>query len=301
MSERLSALERSLRDGPPDEAGYVPRPFAPSSDLSVGAPTSGTALERVVPTVRPRGLVAFSLQPVVAVLVVIAIGVAGFTLLGRPDQQGVTVPASVATPGPRASPSPSPTPTPSPSPSPSPGGGSATSSIPVPVLAATFVSTRNGFSVQYPAGWTVTPATKSWVPDTIVPLGNPALDDLQGAGEARLLVASHRLAAGETEAQYLAAYAPVYQGSSTCSSADPSTWPRLPVGAQSGYLVAAACPVAADGAIASHDVEFDAYAFAGGRVYLIKFDGNVDRAYLDAILATMQLDPSSAIDPPPAP
>jgi hypothetical protein len=40
------------------------------------------------------------------------------------------------------------------------------------------------------------------------------------------------------------------------------------------------------------------YALAGSRVYLVKLDGNVDRAYLDAVLATKQLDPSSAIDPP---
>jgi hypothetical protein len=59
---------------------------------------------------------------------------------------------------------------------------------------------------------------------------------------------------------------------------------------------ATGCPAAADGAIASRDVEFDVYAFAGSRVYLVKLDG-LDRAYLDALLATMQLDPSGAIDP----
>ena len=43
---------------------------------------------------------------------------------------------------------------------------------------------------------------------------------------------------------------------------------------------------------------FNAFVFAGDRVYQITLDGEVDLAYFEALLATMKLDPASAIDPP---
>lgn len=41
-----------------------------------------------------------------------------------------------------------------------------------------------------------------------------------------------------------------------------------------------------------------AFAFAGDRVYQITLDGDVDKPYFEALLATIKLDPASALDPP---
>lgn len=54
--------------------------------------------------------------------------------------------------------------------------------------------------------------------------------------------------------------------------------------------------------IAPGGVAYDAIIFSGDDVYQIILDGVVDRAYLDALLATVQPDPTYAIDPhPPSP
>jgi len=39
----------------------------------------------------------------------------------------------------------------------------------------------------------------------------------------------------------------------------------------------------------------------GGRAYDLILDGAVDPAYLEAIMATVTLDPASAVDPSPSP
>ena len=51
-----------------------------------------------------------------------------------------------------------------------------------------------------------------------------------------------------------------------------------------------------DSRISDRDIGFDALVFAGGRVYQIGFDGDVDLAYFKAILATVRLDPAQATD-----
>ncbi|MEA2609323.1 MAG: hypothetical protein QOJ75_1566, partial [Chloroflexota bacterium] len=105
------------------------------------------------------------------------------------------------------------------------------------------------------------------------------------------------LATGQTEDQWVAAYFRPYVGGLPCPS-DLPTAPRLPIDGHSGYLNVAGCEASSDGAIASRDVEFTAFVFAGNRVYQITLDGDVDLAYFEAVLATLTLDPSSAIDPP---
>ena len=162
-------------------------------------------------------------------------------------------------------------------------------------LTQTFTSARHGYSVRYPAGWTVQPATASWPPNVFLPVGNPGLDQLSKPGVARLVVASQRLGSGQTEDDWLAAYFHPYQGGLRCSD-DRSTWPRLPISGASGYLDADACGWPAEGRVSEPDVWFDAIVFSGGRVYQIGLDGNVDRAAFQAILATVTLDPSAAID-----
>ena len=67
---------------------------------------------------------------------------------------------------------------------PSPNSGVAATASPtalasvasVPALTETFASQRHGYTVRYPAGWTVTPATESWKTGTWTSPGDPALD-----------------------------------------------------------------------------------------------------------------------------
>lgn len=184
----------------------------------------------------------------------------------------------------------------SPRPSATQRAGPVASPIPVPALTETFVSTRNGFSVRYPAGWSTKAATTSWRPQTYVPIGNSALDELKHEGEARLVVASQRLAPGETEASRVASFNQPYD-LGACSR-DRAAWPRFTVDGQSAYLDVEGCPLPADTGFSTPDLRFDVIVFAGGRIYEIALDGVVDRAYFDALLATIHLDPATAVDPP---
>ena len=166
----------------------------------------------------------------------------------------------------------------------------------MPALTEMFVSTRNGFSVRYPAGWATKAATTSWRPGTYVPIGNPALDELKQLGEGRLVVASQRLAQGQTEAQWLASFAQPFD-LGTCTG-DRAAWPRLTVDGASGYLDIEACPLPSDTGFSTPDLLFQLVVFSGDRVYQIGLDGAVDRAYFEAFLASIHLDPASALDPP---
>jgi hypothetical protein len=263
--EPLDSLERSLREGPPDERGYR----AEAIDFSPEAPGRSRVGRRSVGFARrsPGMNPVLSYAGSAAILLVIVVG--GFAVLQRVSQVG-------------SNPSPQPSALPSP--------------IPVPALTETFVSTRNGFSVRYPAGWSTKAATSSWRPNTYVPIGNSALDELKQQGAARLVVASQRLVAGQTEASWLASFAQPYD-LGFCTG-DRASWPRLTVDGQLGYLDVEACPAAADTRFSIPDLRFDVIVFAGDRAYEITLDGVVDRAYFEAVLATIHLDPASALDPP---
>lgn len=263
MSGPLRDLERSLREGPPDEANYRAESIVVNNRVVLGPgadPAEPERLRRIRTGRRARLVLPGSY---LAAVLVIAVAAGGLALLG-----GVGKPS---------------------------GTGPAKSAIPVPALSETFVSPRNGFSLGYPAGWSVTPATADWPPNTFLPLGNPALDDLRRAGEARLVVASQPLAAGQTEAAWLAAFVHPFTGPVVCAT-DPATSPRLPIGGQSGYLDTPGCPLPADTNFSNPDLEYSAIVFAGGRVYRFSLDGNVDLAYFQAILATVVLDPTHAVD-----
>lgn len=273
--ERRAALEQSLeealREGPLDEGGYRAEPVDFSTDAHVG---SRLGLRAGRPSVR-LGRRSPGMNPIVASLEAVAlllvVAVAGVVLLERSIPGG-------------SGESPPPTERPSGSP------------IPVPLLTETFVSTRNGFSVRYPAGWSTRAATTSWLPNTMLPIGNPALDELKLQGVARLVVASQRLEAGQTEASWIASFGqPFYLR--RCSG-DRAAWPRVTVDGRSGYLDLNACPLSADVSFSAPDLAFDVIVFAGDRVYRIGLDGVVDLGYFEAILATVRLDPASAIDPP---
>jgi hypothetical protein len=268
------SLERSLREGPADEGGYRAEAIDFGTDahvqsrLGLRAGRSPVRLGRRSPRTRP----VLAWLDSVAILLVVILG--GFVVLQR------TIPGGSGA-------SPSPTERPSASP------------IPVPSLTETFVSTRNGFSVRYPAGWSTTDATTSWLPNTMVPFGNLALDELKLPGVARLVVASQRLDAGQTEASWFASFGQDYY-LRRCSG-DRAAWSRVTVDGRSGYLDLNACPLPADASLSKPDVAFDVIVFAPDRVYRIGLDGAVDLGYFEAILATVRLDPASALDPPESP
>lgn len=266
MTEPTASLGRTLRAGPPDESGYRFEPLR--LDGAQGAPRASESalLEPVVqwqPAARPGS--ARSGLSLAAVLLV-TIGIVALAVVFRLDRAL------------------------------SDGAGATSRPVAIPALTRTFVSSRNGFSVRVPDDWTITPATVSWPPDIFLPIGHPALDDLRKPGEARLVVASHRLSAGQTQADYVAQDFAIYKGAQTCGF-QLAAAPRIPIGGESGYLTAANCPAPADSRFSVPDTTFGATVFAGGRVYSIGLDGVVDMAYFEAVLATIHLEPASALDP----
>jgi hypothetical protein len=304
MTEPFTRLDRSLREGPPDETGYR----LSRRDLEIGMGVRSvdgiTPLQRVILAPRARRATSLSLQLPIAVVLVAVIAVGGLTLLNRSNESSAIGPVATTTPSASQTPASTPAPTSTSSSSPSfvASGQPSLPAISIPPLTTTFVSSRNGFSISYPAGWIATSATESWPPDTFAALGNPAMDELSLVGQVRLVIASQRLRAGQTEAQWVAAYFRPFQGSVTCAGAsDLATSPRLLIDGQSGYMDIAGCPMSADAALSARDLVFNAFVFAGDRVYQITLDGDVDLAYFEAFLATMKLDPASAIDPPAAP
>ena len=283
MTDPLGELERSLRDGPPDEAGFRPRmvampPGSRTPELNETVPvqriTVGTSLRRTGSTPAWEYLAA---------VLIVAVSIAAVGIVRTRPQTGVAGPGS---PSPSAG---------SPGPSLPSSSGTPSQRIVIPPLTQTFVSVRNGFSLRYPDGWTVTTATAAWPANAFLPYGHPALDRLARSGEARLMIASQALGVGQTEDEWLAAFFRPYTGGSPCGG-DRATWPRMEVDGVSGYLDLADCPVPVDSRISDRDIGFDALVFAGGRVYQIGFDGDVDLAYFKAILATVRLDPAKAID-----
>ena len=271
MTTPFEALERSLRAGSPDESGYRAQPFDLSTATVDRRPTGTPAWAptRVVPVtrmVRARRMdsewVAVSWRGLAAAIVVafvlVAVGIVG-----------VATRTELA--------------------------GPLSSETTLPKLTERFSSTRHGFSIAYPAGWSVVPATAGWRPNTILPIGNPALDRLERSGVARLDVASQPLGVGQTEDDWLAAFFHPFPRANPCPS-DPSRWPRLQLNGASAHLTLIDCPTSQDAQIAAHDLSFEALAFNGGRVYQVRLNGDVNRADFEALLKTIRFDPVHAVD-----
>jgi hypothetical protein len=183
---------------------------------------------------------------------------------------------------------PSPTPTPSASP---------TASSALPPLSDTFTSSRHGYSVNHPAGWTITPATRVWAPGTTTLWGDPALDSLTGA-DVRFVATSQRLPAGQTSAQWLRAYCELGgQGPTTCADVT-NVWELIQIAGLNAYVDTNGIP-AGGGTVFPGGKLFEALLVTGDRAYVLTMDGNLERAAFDAVLATVQLAPEDAVDLPP--
>ena len=262
MTGPFDALDRSLRDGPPDEVGYRPQPLVTSPGLATDAGGGVVPLGPVAPAL-PVWRTRTGSPWRYAVTMLVLLGLVG---------TGIAISSSRVGSNPWTAPAPDFGP-----------------------LTETFASPRHGFSVRYPEGWTVRPATSSWPQNDFLPIQSPGFDRLLRPGVARLLVASQPLGTGQTEGEWLAAYFHPFEGGQPCGG-DQSTWPRLPISGASGYLDADACESPADARVSEPDVRFHAIVFKGGRVYQIGLDGNVDFGYFRAVLAAITLNPSTAVD-----
>ena len=171
------------------------------------------------------------------------------------------------------------------------------SPVAVPALTQSFTSARHGYSVKYPAAWTVKAATAPW------PLGvqaaspsNPMLDEFGDPGDSsrEFVVVSQPLATGVTSETWLAAYeksAPSMPGA--CWPA-PAQMEKTRIGGRAAWI---------HGGLPSCDFT-EAIAFAGGRVYeltgYVPVNAIFDRRLLNALWATVRFDPSVVDDSPEA-
>ncbi len=201
-----------------------------------------------------------------AVVGVLAVG--GLLLVTRPGQSAVAGPS----PNPAVAATASPT--------------ALATVAGVPALTGTFASPRHGYTVHYPAGWTATPATKSWTTGTWTSPGDPALDAI-GSNDARLSVASQPLTAAQSPDAWLATYCH-YAAAEPCGT-------TITIGGETGSLAqdggAAAVPTVTVGGVI-----FDAAVVVDRRGYEFTLDGHVDRGLFDALLASVSFDAAGAVD-----
>jgi hypothetical protein len=170
---------------------------------------------------------------------------------------------------------------------------------PAPALDARFTSPLHGYSIAYPAGWTVAPATTGWQPGTAPGYGDPANDDLHGE-TARLTISSQPLQPRESTEAWLTRYCQLYQPPGYDCEAAAATWRRTPMGPAMGWVDQDGVGGGFGGIVEDGRV-FDAAVVVDGRAYAIALDGHVEQAMFDAMLASMTFDPALAVDPTPSP
>jgi hypothetical protein len=149
-------------------------------------------------------------------------------------------------------------------------------------LTQVFVSPTYGYSVRYPAGWTLKPATTLWPNGVGNPWNSGLNDELSSAGAVRFSGASQPLADGQTPDAWLAAYA---------TPNDPASLPTLTVDGATGVITADDV-AAAGGTISPGGRMFDLVVVSGGRAYNFNMDGRVDRATFESVIGSIALDPA---------
>lgn len=155
------------------------------------------------------------------------------------------------------------------------------SPISIPPFTETFTSPTMGYSVKYPAGWKVTVASQSW------PLGNTSYwdtpdGDRMESDSAGFRGTSQALAAGQSEAQWITQY---IASSMPCGNRE-----QVPVGAFVGTIDLNDCT--GMGRLGGR--VFDIALVVGGRGYNFTMEGQVDRNFFLAMLATVTFTPQTA-------
>jgi hypothetical protein len=155
-----------------------------------------------------------------------------------------------------------------------------------PPLSQTFNSPLMGYTVDYPAGWTATPATDLWVPDASNLWDDPVGDRLESS-VAGFRGTSQLLGKGESAEQWVRDYMALEP--TGCGKRE-----QVPVDGQVGTIGLNGC--AGQGRLRGK--VFDLVVVSGNRGYNFTMEGKVDRDILLAMLATVKLDPQSAKKPP---
>jgi len=251
-------LERRIADYYESEAA----PAAPDWVLREALATIGATPQRRVLIRVPWRLPTMNIYAKLAsaAAAVVVAGVIGYAMLGlgrAPDTGG--------------RPTPSPTFTPSLGPT----------SPPRPTLTESYTSPIHGYTVSYPAGWTVREATESWT--TEIPFQASAFADVIATADNRFLaVASQPLAGRNSDAWY----DQITSDSGWGDTCEPTSEP-VTIDGESGVSV-------------THcDGTQTALVAVANRGYLIVLYGIEEPETFMEILATMQLDPASAVDPSP--
>lgn len=149
-----------------------------------------------------------------------------------------------------------------------------------PALTATFTSTYHGISVDYPAGWTVEPATEPWRFGLIQEATAFADLIVEKPDDSMFIALASQRLSGQTGDAWAADYLADISGLE-CSPIEPITIAGAP------GLIAQGC--------------FHAFAWLDGRGYLVWLYRSDDRAFFDSIIATVQLHPGDVIDATAAP
>jgi hypothetical protein len=166
-----------------------------------------------------------------------------------------------------------------PSPSPSPA-----QAVDFPDLTKTFVSPRNGFSIQHPDGAAVTPAKQLW-------MGSEQVDDGFDVVETGLAAifkgASIEFPPGFSIDEKVDEQLPYFYVSPAGCGVPRSQQAEIAIDGQSGRI--AECP--------NH---IEATVVVGERLYLftLSHDRSDARAVFDAFVATIDLRPETAVDFP---
>jgi hypothetical protein len=142
-----------------------------------------------------------------------------------------------------------------------------------------------GYSVEYPAGWTATPATALWVPDAPNYWDDPVGDRLESA-KAGFRGTSQPLADGQSAEQWLHDYLALEP--TGCGERE-----RVAVGDQTGTIGLNGC--AGQGRLGGK--VFDLVVVSGRRGYNFTMEGRVDHDFFLATLATVKFQPGSAKTP----
>jgi hypothetical protein len=221
---------------------------------------------------------------VAAAAVVLAVGgLSAFVLSNRAGGPG-------ATPAPPGSVAPLATPSPSPSVEPSPSVAPGSSFAAIGELTGSFSSPWYGYSIRYPANWSVIPAATFFDP-VAWSLGDGPSEWLDviapPAGDGFLRVASALVPKGVDAEGWIAQYY------ASCDAVCMQARENVVIGGQPARLQA-------------DDVQFEATAIVGQRAYVFTLfsggDASIDRALFDALVATVVLHPEKArTAPSPSP
>ncbi len=140
-----------------------------------------------------------------------------------------------------------------------------------------------GYTVSFPSGWSITPATELWTPDAGNFWDDPVGDRLEN-GTAGFRGTSQPLGKGQKPSEWLAEYLGsgplVYCGEEE----------QVPVGNATGTMSLNGC--AGQGRLGGQ--VFDVAVVSGRRGYNFTMEGDVTHDFFLAMLATVQFEPEKA-------